>query len=271
LFYDEMRQRVGWLREQYGNKRGTAINRRAKMRIGTAGLAAITGLILSGLGLTAFGQGTPVTVSLTNVNGDPIVSVGGETVYAGVYGGTSNLAGANPGIICDDFNDEVSVPQSWSATAYNVSTLGTSTPISDVLFGSGTTGYANVGISGYAEIAYLVNLSFNSSGNSTLQGNISEAIWAITDPGLSGVDSAAQTLDSQAAAYASSTGDSFSKYTNLVIYSPSPLGQQNQPQEMWSTVPEGGAAWLYLLLAGIACFGAMRFSPRGQSGSREAI
>ena len=258
------------LREQDGSK-VTAALRRAKMKIGTGGLVAIAGLILSSFGLFAFGQGTPVTVSLTNVNGDPIVNVGGESVYAGVYGGTSNLPGANTGIICDDFNDEVSVPQSWSAIAYNVSTIGTSTPITDVLFGSGTKGYTNVGIAGYAEIAYLVNMSFASSGNPTLQGNISEAIWAITDPGLSGVDSAAQTLDSQAAAYASSTSDNMSQYTNLVIYTPTPLGQQNQPQEMWSTVPEGGAAWLYLLLVGIACFGAMRFSPRGQSGKHEAI
>lgn len=241
------------------------------MKMGTGGLAALAGLILSSFGLSALGQGTPVTVSLTNVNGDPIVTVGGETVYAGVYGGTSNLPGANFGIICDDFNDEVSVPQTWSATAYNASTLGTSTPITDVLFGGGTTGYRNVGVAGYAEIAYLVNMSFSSSGNPTLQGDISEAIWAITDPGLSGVDSAAQTLDSQAAAYASLTGDSMSQYTNLVIYTPNPLGQQNQPQEMWSTVPEGGAAFMYLLLAGIACFGAMRFSPRGRSEMHEAI
>jgi hypothetical protein len=166
----ELRLNVTGIR--WGCASGTVPNDSCKeegqMKIGTAGLVAIAGLILYGAGLPAFGQGTPVTVTLTNVNGDPIVTVGGETVYAGVYGGTSNLPGVNTGIICDDFNDEVSVPQSWSATAYNVATLGASTPISDVLFGSGTKGYTNIGIPGYAEIAYLVNLSFNSSGNPTL-------------------------------------------------------------------------------------------------------
>jgi hypothetical protein len=33
-------------------------------------------------------------------------------------------------------------------------------------------------------------------------------------------------------------------------------------------VPEGGAAWLYLLLAGAACFGAMAFTPRGKLSGR---
>ncbi len=237
------------------------------MRIRFGRLAAIGGAVLLCFGLAAFGQGTPVTVGLTNVNGDPIVTVGGETVYAGVYGGTSNLPGANPGIICDDFQDNVSVPQTWSAIAYQVSTLGTTTPITAVLFGSNTHGYANVGLAGYAALAYLVNLSFQSAGNPTLQGNISEAIWSITDPGLSGVNSAAQTLVAQAEAYATSTGDSLSQYANLWIYTPTPLGQANQPQEMFGTVPEGGAAVLYLLLAGIACFGAMRMNSRNQSGS----
>lgn len=237
------------------------------MKIEAKGLSAIAGALLICCGIPAFGQGTPVTVGLTSVNGDPIVSVGGETVYAGVYGGTSTLAGANTGIICDDFNDNVSVPQTWSATAYQASTL-TAANISEVLFGSNTPGYFNIGLAGYAEIAYLVNLSFNSAGNPTLQGDISEAIWSISDPGLTNVDVAAQLLVAQAVAYASLTSDSMSQYTNLVIYTPSPLGEQNQPQEMWGTVPEGGASLLYLLLAGVACFGAMRFSSLKQSGGR---
>lgn len=235
------------------------------MRIRVGGLAAIGGAVLLCFGLPAFGQGTPVSVTLTNVNGDPIETVGGYEVYAGVYGGTSNLSGANAGIICDDFNDEVYVPETWSATAYQLSTLNASN-ISEVLFGGNSTGYTNIGLAGYAALAYLVHLSFNSAGNPTLQGNISEAIWSITDPGLSGVSSAAKALVLQAKAYAAATGDSLSQYTNLWIYTPNPLIGAGEPQEMWGTVPEGGAAVLYLLLAGIACFGAMRVSSRNQSG-----
>jgi hypothetical protein len=158
--------------------------------------------------------------------------------------------------------------------------LGTTTPLSDVLFGGNNlSGYTNVGIAGYAAIAYLVNLSFESSGNPTLQGEISEAIWAITDPTLLGskgsdpVSSIALGLITTAGNYATSTNDSMSQYSNLWIYTPNPIEKNGtgEPQEMWGTVPEGGAAFMYLLLAGIACFGAMRFSSRRQSGRREAV
>jgi hypothetical protein len=241
------------------------------MKIKAGGLVALVGSMALGFALPSFGQQS-VTVSLNNVNGDPIVTVGGETVYAGVYGGTSNLSGSNPGIICDDFNDNVTLGETWNATAFKVSTLGSTTnPITNVLFGSGTPGYLNVGIAGYAAMAYLVELSFQSAGNPTLQGEISEAIWSITDPGLSGTGpgTEAYNLVQQAVAYAASTGDSLSQYTNLVIYTPAPLGGPNQPQEMWSTVPEGGAAFMFLLLAGASCFGAMFFKRRDQSGRRE--
>jgi len=222
--------------------------------------------------LPAFSQQS-VTVNLNNINGDPIVTVGGETVYAGVYGGTSNLSGSNAGIICDDFKDNVTVGQSWTATAFQVSTLGSATnPLNNLLFGSNTLGYANVGIAGYAAMAYLAELSFQSAGNPTLQGEISEAIWSITDPGLlgTGPGTAANSLVQQAESYAASTGDSLSQYANLVIYTPtSPFGPTGRPQEMWSTVPEGGAASIFLLLAGASCFGAMFFKYRNQAGNRE--
>ena len=99
----------------------------------------------------------------------------------------------------------------------------------------------------------------DSIGNSTLQGDISEAIWSISDPGLTGVDSAAQTLALQAEAYASGDSDNLSQYSNLWILTPTTLGTG---QEQWIEVPEGGAALLYLLLAGGVCFGAMFLKSR---------
>jgi hypothetical protein len=231
-------------------------------------LAAMAVLLC--FGVPAFGQGTPVTMTLTNVNGDPIVTVGGEEVYAGVYGGTSSLPGANVGIICDDFYDEVGVPDTWSATAYQASTLGTTTPLSDVLFGGGNaSGYTNIGIAGYAALAYLVNLSLDSSGNPTLQGEISEAIWAITDPALS-VDPVASGLIATAESYAASSSDSMSQYSDLWIYTPNPIETDGigEPQEMWGSVPEGGTAFMYLLLAGVSCFGAVFFGGRNRLGNR---
>jgi hypothetical protein len=41
------------------------------------------------------------------------------------------------------------------------------------------------------------------------------------------------------------------------------------PQEMWIVTPEGGAAMMYLLLAGATCFGAMLFSSRNRMVNRK--
>jgi len=242
------------------------------MKLNSRIVVRFTPLVALGFALSSFGQGTPVSVSITSVSGNPTVTVGGEDVYAGVYGGISTLSGANPGIICDDFNDEVSVPETWTATAYQVSTLGTTTPISDVLFGGAYTGtgYTNIGISGYAELAYLVNQMVDTT-NTTTQANLSEAIWSITDPGLSGVDPAAQGYVAAATTYAAATDDSLSQYSNLFIYTPSPnTGEAGEAQEMWGSVPEGGATGLYLLLAA-GCFGAaLLFRSRTSSQSAAA-
>jgi hypothetical protein len=244
-----------------------------RMEIRARGLASLIGSVALGFALPAFGLQS-VNLTLNNTNGDPIVTVGGATVYAGVYGGTSTLSGSNPGIICDDFNDEVTVGQIWTAEAYQVSTLSATVTgiVPGVLFGGGTSGYLNVGIAGYAAIAYLVELSFRSAGNPTLQGEISEAIWSISEPGLSGTGptTAAYSLVQQAESYAALTGDSLSQYTNLVIYTPtSPFGSTGRPQEMWGTVPEGGAAFMFLLMAGASCFGGMFFKYRSQVVNRE--
>ena len=235
------------------------------MKITVGKLVTIAGSLLFCIALPAFGQA--VTVTLGNVNGDPIdYGVGLLDVYAGVYGGTASLTGAIPGIVCDDFKDEVGVPSSWEATAYQVSTLGSiSNPITDVLYGGANPPtYTDVGIAGYAEVAYLVNLMFNTT-NTTTQGLISEAIWSITDPVLSGTGSAAY-LVTDAVNYAGSTSDSLSQYSNLYILTPRTIGTG---QEMWIRVPEGGAALVYLLLAGASCFGAVYFNSRMRLGRRK--
>jgi hypothetical protein len=204
----------------------------------------------------------------------PVVSVGGESVYAGVYGGGTSNTANNP-IICDDFQNTVGVPSSWTASEYLASTVGGATPVSDLLFGGSNAGYANIGLTGYAEVAYLVELEFNTSSPAT-QALISEAIWAITDPGLLGsggtdpISSAAQVYVSDAVTHVTNNGDSMSQYTNLEIFTPNPVSGANNGQEMWMEIPEGGPAALYLLLAGLACFGAMRLSSRNQFGSRAA-
>ena len=251
------------------------------MKIKVGKLIAIAGSLMFCIALPTFGQ-QAVKVTLGNVNGDPIdYSIGGLDVYAGIYGGTANLTGVIPGIVCDDFKDEVGVPSSWGATAYQVSTLGGSNLITDVLYGGAHTGYSvapATPAAAYAEVAYLVNMMFNPTDTAT-QGLISEAIWSITDPGLSGTGSAAY-LVTDAQNYATSTSDNLSQYSNLYILTPSTIGTG---QEMWiqvpspspgstpliSNVPEGGTALIYLLLAGATCFGAVYFNSRSRLGRSE--
>lgn len=239
------------------------------MEIRAKDFAGIIATLVVCFGLPVFGQGIPVSVTLSSVSGNPTVTVGGETVAAGVYSGSTTLPGAAPGLICDDFAGQVTPPATWNALAYQVSTLTPTIVSTNLLFGGANTPpYANIGVHGYAALADLVNLSFNSAGNPTLQADISEAIWSITfAPSLSGVDPAAQTLAANALAYATSTSDSFSQYTNLWIYVPT--SNLSTTQEMWGTVPvpEGGSALMYLLLCGVFCFGAVFLRFRDSLGT----
>jgi hypothetical protein len=201
----------------------------------------------------------------------------GEDVYTGLYYSTVNNT-ANTPTICDDFNHNVTIGETWQATAIQASTLNTSN-IGNTQFGG------TIGLAGYAEVATLVSEIFtlnNGSGNfAGLTGvtgtDLAEAVWDITTKGgISGISSKAALLvawvetalggdsNAQAIAY-------LAKYGNLFILTPTIDG----PQEFWSqngpsfNVPEGGSTLLYLLLAGLACFGAMYFTSRSQSGRRE--
>jgi hypothetical protein len=247
------------------------------MKIKAGGLAVIIGAVLLLLALPAFGQYGPYTgPALTSPV--PVQFTGGYTTTwgnnsgdygAGIYSGLVN--GPNQtGIICDDFNDEIYSGETWSANAFQVSTLNSSN-ISEVLFGGDHgSGYANIGVTGYAEVATLVNMMFN--GSSYSQSDISSAIWDITDGGsLQGLDSTALGLvGAVEEAFGGNAGAAqtyLNSLTNLWILTPIPGTQWTgypQTQEMWIDVPEGGAALLYLLLAGGVCFGAMFLSSRNR-------
>jgi len=241
------------------------------MRIRAGGFAAIAVLAAFCLALPALSQ--DVTVGYT---GGYSAVWGSEG--AGTYNGTLN--GAPAQVICDDFQDTISAGQTWSATVLNAANLNT-TNIVDTLFGS------TIGLDGYAELATLVSYMYalpNGSATTTLggitfsQADISAAIWYITGgPALSSLSATEVDLvnyvkstlginsmtDAQAEAY-------LARFGGLWIYTPDP-NTHHGAQEMWSNtnVPEGGAALLYLLLAGAVCFGAMFFSPRKRLGNCE--
>jgi hypothetical protein len=226
-------------------------------------LALVLGAALS-LAPRAAGQ-DPSTLSFTGYYSG-VSCIGPEgCVGAGLYGGTINGVNVGPGnsvpgMLCDDYFDNISNGETWPASGVNAASLNSSNIASLTLFGGGVNGLTGVQV--YTAVAYLANLILTSTGlTSGQQVAISEAIWYITSGGKSG------SLGSVALGYyncAMSSTTPLSQYTNLYIYMPT--GKAPHPQEMWSlvAVAEGGTALSYLLLAGLCCFVAIRLRKREQ-------
>jgi hypothetical protein len=234
------------------------------MRVSTTRIATLAAFVFLFTGLFAFGQ---TSITLTGVNGSTSAGdlcstqSGCEPVYTGQYYATVNNLSNSP-IICDDFNHNVSLGQNWQANAINTSAL-TSTNIAYLEFGSGMTN-GQIAPVVYAEVASLVSEIFTlNNGTGTFDGvkgvtgtDLSEAIWDITTQGgITGISSNAAALVKYVEGlFGSDTSQAALKYLNglsLWILTPSP---NNGPQEMWAlSVPEGGAALMYLLLASLFC------------------
>src|SRR5581483_4440914 len=242
---------------------GTMKNRAIK-------LAAIAGSALFCLGLPAIGQ----QVSVQFTGGYSTVWGNASGTYgAGIYSANINGSPSASGIICDDFNDEITSGEKWTANAYQASSLNSSN-IGQTMFGN------TIGLTGYAELGTLVSMMF---GNISTYGSItgitqaeqSSAIWDIGLGGtLKGLDAKATSLVAAVeAAFGANTSKAqayLATLTNLWILTPTPLGP-GEPQEMWTvSVPEGGAALMYLLLAGASCFGAMFLQMRRQTAKQLA-
>lgn len=188
-------------------------------------------------------------------------------VATGYYDGTINGQQVGPGgsgglgMICDDYNHNIYAGESWTANGINVANLN-ATNINGTQFGS------TIGLTGYTELAYVVNLMFTTNPNSNQQSVYSQVIWALTGGVTTGqLSSAALSLYNWVVANAGSL-PSLSTYLNLMLYTPTDQST-NGPQEMWGQcqVAEGGAALLYALLAGAVCFITMGHS-RGQRAKR---
>ena len=137
-------------------------------------------------------------------------------------------------------------------------------------------------MAGYVEVAQLVALlSYGGTTLGNISGitasDISEAIWAVTTPGgiTSGLSSNAIKLAAWVTnVYGPMANDPQELYEwqlafgSIFVLTPSPNGGGQellvQTADSAVQVPEGGAALLYLLLAGAACFGAMKSGFRGR-------
>jgi hypothetical protein len=218
-----------------------------------------------------------VTINFTGVANTSVQSLDS---YAGYYTGTVNGVAEAPGFICDDYNNEIFLPgESWQATAASfasLATMSTATLDSRTLFGN------TIGLDGYAAIA---NLSTQmATASPAQQANLSAAIWYIGSLHSASVvpwgslTAAQQTLVNQMIAlYGSfSAGSDGSaalaelENSSLWLYTPTGAGiiptSDPFPQEFVGNVavPEGGASFMFMLLAGGSCFGAMFFKRRKQ-------
>lgn len=244
-----------------------------RVRVRARGLGVVIGCVVLCLAVPAFGQSSGGTVGVDLIGADPSDGVF-NNAYAGVYDATaSGFSSGN--VICDDWNDEVYAGETWKATSYQASTLTSTT---------NTYFMGSIGLAGYAELATLVSMEFNKSPAYT-NVELNTAIWAITGGlSVSSLDAKAQALVASVIAYVngqSSLTGYLAQFSNLWILTPvkgsqNPLADGN-PQEFWIAdgslpninVPEGGAALLYLLLAGFSCFGAMFIRSRIQLRNRE--
>jgi hypothetical protein len=227
------------------------------MKLSFRGIAVPASILLACASLPAFAQ-TSVSVKFTGGYTTVWGNSSGE-YGAGIYSADINGKPSASGIICDDFKDEITNGESWTANAFQASTLVSSGNLDNTMFGS------TIGVTGYAEVATLVSMMF--SGGTTYgsltgitQAELSSAIWYITAPGgIPGLDSTATALVAAVEAAFGGNPSAATAYlatlTNLWILTPTPLGP-GEPQEMWTdalAVPEGGAASLYLLLGLLSC------------------
>ena len=212
--------------------------------------------------------------------------------YYATVGGSTNVP-----VICDDFGDDTSIGDHWTATP---SAFPTSTgPI-------GTSwGLAGGTLKQYDAVAWLglAILSLPSSvqpANALTQQVIdSFALWAVFDPtgvanylnsnplstnaalctdifGSAGCTSAWVATDGGLLASAFAAPVPSGGYS-MEVFSPDSGGSVCKAgkdvcpaQEFIALVPEGGAAFAYLFLAGLCCFGAIYTRSRRQVASMES-
>src|ERR1700723_176928 len=235
------------------------------------------------------------SVTLTGVQGSSW-----DGVYMSPYYATVNGA-QNTTVICNDFADESYLNSTWSANSTSFSNL--SSNLGNTLWGSyyESKGYtAGAIMTMYDEAAWLTLGLLGQAGGSTSQAAYSFAVWAVFDPNsvLSWLKTAGDTAMCNAVfgtgnncASSNVTKNSSSllwlaqqnymnggSYSNLAILTPlvqvagkwvgctpslGGSGGNCPAQEFFEMVPDGGSALMYLLLAGIFCFGAMWIRSRG--------
>jgi hypothetical protein len=194
--------------------------------------------------------------------------------YDGFYAGSDYGYGTGPygllinggpqiNMICDDFYDEIGSGQSWTANANTYASIG------NTLFGTqpgAATEYKEA-----LTLAYALLFNTQGTAGSYTNNMIQFAIWYIFDPSAVTAKVNGTDLGVIQGWVAWALANPTSTLANWIIWTPTNSQGQSctagscAGQEFFQYVPEGGAAALYLLLAGVSCFGAMFFRSRSQS------
>jgi hypothetical protein len=193
-------------------------------------------LLLAGvlvlLGTPIHSLATTVTVKLTGVNG---ATQGG--VYADPYYGTINK-GSQVVLVCDDFNHETDIGESWQAT------VSTFADLNSVRFKQNITEQT---LQDYEEAAYLYNQLLSHPSQ---YGDISFALWALFSPNArnsSGFTPNSQNWLSKAQLQTFYAGE----FSNFLILTPV-SHKANSPQEFLTTTATPEPSSVLLLMSGLA-------------------
>jgi hypothetical protein len=238
--------------------------------------------------LLAPGAFAQSTVTLTGVQGSAW-----DGIYVSPYYATVNGVPNTP-VVCDDFADDSYLNSTWNANVTSFSSLSSSP---GGLAGTAWGNVAGTTFKMYEEAAWLTEQVLTQAPGSAAQISYSFADWAVMDPsgvlswlkaygdtGLcnaifgTGNNCANDNVTAGGLLYTAQNNTyTAGEFSNVVIISPDVPGSNtvctpgNCPsQEFLEVVPEGGAAFAYLFLAALCCFGAIYTRSRRQHASLQS-
>ena len=234
------------------------------------------------------------TFNLTGANPNGFYLGNDPAVYVSPYSATITGASSYTGyVICDDYSDEVTVPETWTADS---STVGANGAANGMWGGSSTTyslsaaGISTTlpstytGVQGYNMVAYLADelMTDGNYNNVVAADALSYAIWTIFTPSaysnISGdlvnninIQSAVVT-DIESAYTNTGDGHDYSGPTVTVWTPTTPYPTQGRPQEFLTIQTPEASALAYLAVDFTTVLGVLfvvrRRILRGRQGAQ---